>query len=251
FSIICDTLGLIKEHMHKLTRNLFSMLLALACTGTALAVDNPPAPAPGAPATATVANPAAGVTAEAPAQGGPKIQFAMPVYDFGKVQAGELVKYSFVFTNTGDELLEVSAVQPSCGCTTAGDWSRKVPPGETGTVAIQFNSANFNGQVFKTVSVTSNDKQRPSTVLQLKGMVWKPIELAPQYPVINVPPDTSSASASVKIINHLEEPLMVFSPESNNRSFGVTLVTNQPGKEYQLTIASVTELNSGNVQGKI
>jgi hypothetical protein len=44
---------------------------------------------------------------------------------------------------------------------------------------------------------------------------------------------------------------MIFSPESSNRSFGVTLVTNQPGKEYQLTIASVTELSSGNVQGKV
>jgi hypothetical protein len=26
----------------------------------------------------------------------------MTVYDFGKVSAGELVKHSFIFTNTGD-----------------------------------------------------------------------------------------------------------------------------------------------------
>jgi len=102
---------------------------------------------------------------------GPRIEFATPVYDFGRVKNGDLVKYSFVFTNTGDQLLEVTAVQPSCGCTTAGDWTRKVDPGKTGTVAIQFNSANFNGQVFKTVSVSSNDKQRPVTVLQLKGTI--------------------------------------------------------------------------------
>lgn len=30
---------------------------------------------------------------------GPKIVFATPVYDFGKVRSGEVVKYTYVFTN--------------------------------------------------------------------------------------------------------------------------------------------------------
>jgi hypothetical protein len=226
--------------MQKLMRNFFSVVLAVAGATAALGVDNPPAATP--PATASPAE-ATNV--------GPKIQFAMPVYDFGKVQAGEVVKYGYVFTNTGDQVLEVTAVQPSCGCTTAGDWTHRVAPGETGKVAIQFNSANFNGQVFKTVSVTSNDKQKPTMVLQLKGSVWKPLELIPQYTVLNIPPDAPNTSAMVRIVNHLEEPLMVFSPECSNRSFNITFVTNQPGKEYQLTLASAGELKPGNIQGKV
>jgi len=181
---------------------------------------------------------------------GAKIQFATPVYDFGKVQAGEMVKYSFIFTNIGEEQLEVSNVQPSCGCTTAGDWTRSVPPGGTGKVPVQFNSANFNGQVLKTITVTSNEKQKPVTVLQLKGTIWKPIELVPQYTVINVAPDASGASASVRIINHLEEPLSVFEPVSSNPAFSVALITNQPGKEFQLNLAA-GDLSSGTVQGKV
>ncbi len=182
---------------------------------------------------------------------GPRIQFATAVYDFGRAKAGELVKYSFVFTNTGDEVLQLTAVQPSCGCTTAGDWTRQVKPGETGNVAIQFNSAAFNGPVFKTVSVSANDKQHPVTVLQLKGTIWKPIELIPPYTVINVAPDVASASASIRIINHTDEPLVLSVPEWTNRSFAVTLTTNQPGTEFQLTIASVGPLTAGNVQSKI
>jgi hypothetical protein len=224
------------------SRTFFPTFFLTVLTATAVAADAPPAPTP-APAPATA-------PAE-PASQGPKIQFAMPVYEFGKVQAGEMVKYSFVFTNTGDQLLEVTAVQPSCGCTAAGDWTRKVPPGQTGTVPIQFNSANFNGQVYKTISVTSNDRQRPTTVLQLKGTVWKSIELIPQYTVMNVPPDAGSATATVRIVNHMEDPLMLLSLECNNAFFNATLVTNQPGKEYQLTLASSKELNSGNVQGKV
>ncbi len=43
-------------------------------------------------------------TAAAPTNSvGPKIQFATPVYDFGRARAGEPVKHTYVFTNTGDQ----------------------------------------------------------------------------------------------------------------------------------------------------
>ena len=218
------------EHMAKFTRHFCSGLLVVAGALVGLTVGTVPGMA--APGT------------------GPKIQFATPVHDFGKVQAGELVKYSYAFTNAGDQVLEVTEVRPSCGCTTAGDWTHKVEPGQTGTVAVQFNSANFNGQVFKTVSVTSNDKQRPVTILQLKGTVWKPIEIAPQYTVMTVSPDATEASASIRVVNHLDEPLMVFSPECSSPAFQVALTTNQPGKEFLVHLTSVREL-SGNTQGKV
>lgn len=78
---------------------------------------------------------------------GPKIQFATPVYDFGKAKCGDIVKYTYYFTNTGVETLELNNVQGSCGCTAVGNWSRKVEPGQTGEIPVQFNSANFNGPV--------------------------------------------------------------------------------------------------------
>lgn len=223
--------------MLKLTGNI--LLSFFIGTVASLALEKPPS------------GPTTAAPSAQPNSSGAHAQFANPIYDFGKAQAGELVKYSFIFTNVGDQTLEVSAVQPSCGCTTAGDWTHKVEPGQTGTIAVQFNSANFNGQVFKTISVTSNDKQRPVNVLQLKGTVWKPIELVPQYTVINVPPDSSSASASVKILNHGNEPLMVFSPECTAKTFTATLTTNTLGQDYTLALNSAIELNIGNIQGKV
>src|SRR5712671_5552659 len=53
----------------------------------------------------------------------PKIVFETPVFDFGRARAGDPVKHTFVFTNTGDALLEVTGVVPGCGCTTAGEWT--------------------------------------------------------------------------------------------------------------------------------
>jgi len=227
--------------MRNFMRNICGVFLIIAAALPVRAENPVTAPAP-IPAPAPVVEDAGK---------GPKIQFETPAYDFGKVQAGELVKYSFIFTNTGEGTLEISNVQPSCGCTTAGDWTRSVAAGGIGKVPVQFNSANFNGQVLKTITVTCNEKQKPVTVLQLKGTVWKPIELVPQYTVINVAPDAPSASAIVRIVNHLDEPLAVFAPVSSNPAFNVTLITNQPGKEYQLNLNSAGDLNSGNVQGKV
>lgn len=182
---------------------------------------------------------------------GPQIRFATPIHDFGKVKAGNLVKYTYFFTNSGDQVLEISRVQPSCGCTTAGEWTRLTRPGETGRIPVQFNSGNFNGQVFKTITVASNDRKTPTVVLQLKGIVWKPIELVPPYTLLTIPPDAPNATAVVRIINNMEEPLTVSDPVCNNKSFTADLKQTIPGKEYQLTLQGVPPFNAGNMQGKV
>jgi hypothetical protein len=215
---------------------LFAGLSSMAGEGVPQAV--PPVPPPANPAAVTNAS-------------GAKIQFETPVYDFGKVKAGDAIKYSYVFTNIGTETLYLTNVQPSCGCTAAGEWTRKVEPGQTGKIPIQFNSANFNGLVLKTVSVTSNDREKPLQTLQLKGAVWKPIDFIPPYAVLTVPPDVPDASISIRIVNNMPEPLEIFSPEANNPAFRAVLATNQPGKEFQLTVSAVPPLNPGGIQGKV
>lgn len=182
---------------------------------------------------------------------GPKIQFNTPVHDFGKISAGEIVKYSYIFTNVGDQQLIISNVQPSCGCTATAEWTREVEPGKTGTIPIQFNSANFGGAIAKMVTVLCNDKTQPAVYLQIKGTVWKPIEITPAYAVINVPPESSGGSATVKILNNTENALLLGKPEVNQPGFAVEIRTNQPGKEYELTVSTVPPLKPGNVQAEI
>ena len=80
--------------------------------------------------------------AASPAGAGPRMGLDSAIYDFGKVSAGELVKHDFVFTNLGKATLEIFDVQPGCGCTTAGTWTRKVKPGQRGVIPMEFNSAN-------------------------------------------------------------------------------------------------------------
>ncbi len=213
----------------------------------ALQAQQPPAP-PAAPALSAPA-PAAPAT-----NIGPKIKFETPMYDFGRVQSGSLVKHTYVFTNVGDEALEIKGVQPQCGCTAANDWTKRVEPGQSGTISIQFNSANYNGGVLKNVTVTSTDRTQPQTVLQLKGLLWKPIDVNPIYAVLNVGPDAEKTSTTVRIINNTDEPLTLSSPQCNNRNFGVEVAevpTNKPGKEFIMTVSTLPPLTQGTISGQI
>ena len=110
-----------------------------------------------AAATAALPTPAARAEAGSTNAVGPRIQFASTVYDFGKVMVGVQVRNVFVFTNTGDAVLEIKGVYPSCGCTTAGVWSHQVEPGMTGVIPLAFNSAHFAGPVAKSANVICND----------------------------------------------------------------------------------------------
>jgi Protein of unknown function (DUF1573) len=142
-------------------------------------------------------------------------------------------------------------VQPTCGCTTAGDWTRRVEPGKTGTIPIQFNTANYAGPVVKFITVSTSDRNNATIQLQLKGTVWRPIEVNPLYAIINVPPDATNGSASVRIISNLDEPLTLGPPEILTPAFAAEIKTNQPGKEYLLTVSTAGKLTPGTMNGQV
>lgn len=88
-----------------------------------------------------------------------EITFAEKSHDFGDIQQGNVVTYKFSFQNTGTEPLMILQVQTTCGCT-APEWPKKpVPPGETGEIVVNFNSAKKVGRQNKIITVYTNGKK--------------------------------------------------------------------------------------------
>ncbi len=209
---------------------------------------------PTAPAAAVPGSPAGAVAASSATNGlGPRIHFPTNLFDFGKVVGGEPAKVTINFTNTGDKTLEVTAVQPSCGCTTAGDWTHKLEPGQGGTIPLQFNSGGYaGGMVQKAVTVVCNDPTQPSVMLQIRGTVWHPIEVNPLFAVMNVPADVpTNINSVVHVVDNLDTPLTIYEVKSSSSNFVAELQTNQPGKDFSVIIRPVPPLAAGNVQGLI
>lgn len=182
----------------------------------------------------------------------PQIQFADPDYDFGRINSGESVKHTFVFTNTGNAKLEISAVHPSCGCTTAGEWTKEVAPGQTGSIPVQFNSGSYGGVVHKTVTVTSNAKNQPSMVLQLHGNIWKAVDVNPQYAVLQVNSESvSNSTVSVHVVNNTDQPFTLTNPVSNNKGIAAEIKSVKEDKEYEVVVRTVPPFDPANTQGLI
>lgn len=101
----------------------------------------------------------------------PKLNFASTRHNYGtmKEEAGKK-EAVFSFTNTGDSVLVITKVQPSCGCTASDYTKSPVPPGGKGFVTAVFDPRGYNSRFAKSISVYSNAK--PSvTVLVIEGEV--------------------------------------------------------------------------------
>ena len=171
------------------------------------------------------------------------------MYDFGRAKSGDPVKYTYVFTNTGDQTLEISGVQ-ACGCITA-NWTRSVEPGKTGSIPLSFNSSGYVGPVTKAVTVTCNDKAHPQTSLQFKGTVWRPVDVIPQVAVLNLTADSPVGSATLRIANNMPEPIILSAPECDNRLFTAELKTVREGQEFQVIVSPVSPLPPGSSRAQI
>jgi hypothetical protein len=216
---------------------LFTLNAALICAALMATLAHLSAqPAPSAPAGAL----------------GPRLSFATNRYNFGKITGGAKVKYVYLLTNTGDQTLEIFGVTPGCHCTTAGDWTHHVAPGQTGTISIQFDSGNFSGGVTRTIAVTSNDRVAPRQTLFLGGTIWQPFKVSPQFVYIHVPSGAiSNATSNVRITSLAGEPVTLSNPTSATSSFKAELKTLSPGKEFEVIITAIPPLAPGTTVGRI
>lgn len=105
--------------------------------------------------------------------GAPKIFFDRLFHNFGKVEEGKIYETSFAFMNTGQSTLEIVDIHSSCGCAAAIPRKRKLNPGETSEVRVEFNSTNFSGLVTRYIAVRSNDPSNPEIYLTIQAEVVK------------------------------------------------------------------------------
>ena len=59
-------------------------------------------------------------------------------FDFGDIKQGEKVSHTFVLSNGGGDLLKISDVSASCGCTAAAPEKNELAPGESTNLVSDF-----------------------------------------------------------------------------------------------------------------
>lgn len=105
---------------------------------------------------------------------GPQMTFEKKMHDFGDITEGVNVKYTFTYTNTGTDTLVVSRVISSCGCTVPEDFTKVVPPGQKGTITVEFRSAGKVGIFTKSLTILNNMDTPEPILLYIRVNVLMP-----------------------------------------------------------------------------
>ena len=114
----------------------------------------------------------------------PKLILQQNSYNFGDIKQGEKVSHTFVISNGGGDLLKISDVKASCGCTAAAPEKNELAPGESTNLVVSFNSAGRMGQQNKTVRIYSNDPENPEMLLTFTGNVVSADQVSTGVPTI-------------------------------------------------------------------
>lgn len=87
-----------------------------------------------------------------------------PVRHYSPVIQGQEQDITVKVFNTGDKLLKISKVYPSCGCTIAKFPEEAIAPGKFGLVELKYNSTKNIGYVGIHTTIVTNTKKKSSTV---------------------------------------------------------------------------------------
>ena len=95
----------------------------------------------------------------------PAVSVDNPSYEASIEAAGVVVRHVFTATNTGDQILKITNVQPSCLCTTATPTKAELAPGKSVAISVAVDTTGFAGLVVRTVTLESNDPSNPRLMI--------------------------------------------------------------------------------------
>ena len=239
------------------------------------AVKEPPAPAPAAPAAPTAEAPAAPAPVPAPAAAqapapaapaapvspppgdGPRLVCDEPVFDFGETDV-EKIDHAYVLKNAGNATLNITAIKPACGCTTAKMETQTLEPGQEVKLETTLQLKGRQGPQSKTIGVQSNDPTNPVLQLALKGSVIPKIAVEPDIINLGRIMDDEPRSASLTVKSNKPElqfkiqsiEIMGFDPPAGPL-LDYTITETEPGRVYRVDVASKGPLPPAMYNGRM
>ncbi len=95
------------------------------------------------------------------------------VWDFGKVEEGQVFKHEFILKNDSGKVLNIKAVNTSCGCTISEIEKKMLAPQESAKVKVEFKSKGYSGKVQQFVYVNTDSVDEPIIRFVIKAEVIK------------------------------------------------------------------------------
>lgn len=219
--------------------------LTVGLVATAQAAD---APAGSEPATAEVASQE---PADAAAETGPVAEPLETEHDFGEVWAGPALKHTFKVKNAGNEPLKIINVKPGCGCTATNSYPSEIAPGDVGDFTFSLMSTKVHNRFKKPIRIATNDPANKVVTLYLTGTSKRKVEVKPYAAYFGVLRDDEPQSRTLKVENHMNEPVKLAIDPPDNDKFAYELKQVEEGKKWELTVRTKPPYEPGLVRSNL
>ncbi len=166
----------------------------------------------------------------------PAITFDSAHHDFGRITQDRKVTHHYKVTNSGNSVLSITQVRPSCGCTSTvvGQWS--VEPGKSTEVEATFDPHGYKGIVRKSLVVVSNDPANPNATLTFEAEVIPEIQASQEHVSFTSVTRNASSTATVRYSSGNGDPVGITKAEAPGAPY-LHLNLKQDGKDAVLEVA--------------
>ena len=152
--------------------------------------------------------------------------------DRGEVRSGPTLDQSFVVVNRGPSTVEITAVQPGCGCLKPTTSRTSIPPGESATVGISLNTltqpagpnawkATVRYRIVPAAPAPPSIDPDGELELSIRANLVREIEVAPPSLAIST---ASEATQIVTVTDRRAAPLTVLAATTTSPHLTATLL---------------------------
>ncbi len=158
------------------------------------------------------------------------LTFVEGTFDFGDVSNIKTVSREIEIMNTGDDILKISQINASCGCTASILEKSELAPNEVSKVTISFDANGRRpGEKEKSITFFSNDRKDPLKEFWFTANVTPIWDVQPRKLIFNAKADQMGLKVqeqTLYIHNMGEKKLEVGKVECNNRNLEITIPEN-------------------------
>ncbi len=162
-------------------------------------------------------------TSASSARAGPKLALEETTYDFGTMETDGAGRHAFAVANRGDQPLVLARQKTSCGCCTCEcdaelpDGGR-IAPGESAAVGLFWKIKRYTGAFRQSVTLTTNDPDRPEVTLAATGRVTPTVRVVPAQLVFTQVPSGEPATGEIRLYGYRSRPLEITGHEFSDPS---------------------------------
>ena len=152
----------------------------------------------------------------------PAIGFDRTHVALGRISPGQKQRVVYKVTNGGDAPLQISEVNPSCGCTTTLLGSLLLKPGEGTEIEALLDPLGMKGTIHKSLAVRSNDPRKPTAILTMEADVVPEVLASPEELFISGVPRRGRRALAVKLTGSAGEDLRILEASSPSAHLSFT-----------------------------